>query len=542
MREVRANSPDLVYWQFAGFENGLHLSYPGHGGYPEQYDPRNRGWYRRALEKDDLIWMPPAVDATTRRITLSVAVPFYVRSRPAGVTGIDVPLQAMVAQLEIARRWGDQAVADVLLLGEAGEPTTIVASRAYEGFGSHWNERVELQALAAERPEQITQLLESIRTGQLTMIMVNERSRRMIWAATATGTGSMAVLIRVPVDSVVAPAMQMEQQFAALTELHTRTVLATIALLLVVLSLSVIAAAHSVSTRVVAVSGAAKKVAEGDLAAHVPEGGRDEIAELGQSFNAMIPQLKNRLNLIHSLNLAMEVQQSLLPERPPEVAGLDISGTSIYCDETGGDYYDYLSVDRMGHANLVVAVGDVTGHGIAAAILMATARALLRSRIEQPGTLAQVFTDINRHMTNERSPGRFMTMFCLVINVVHQKLTWVSAGHDGVIGYCPASNTTFELQGEDIPLGVEEAHMFHEASRSGWEPGTVLVVGTDGIWECMDAQGEFFGKERLNTIIRENAHRSAEEISKEVQEQVRCFRGDRPQADDVTLVVIRMLT
>ena len=122
------------------------------------------------------------------------------------------------------------------------------------------------------------------------------------------------------------------------------------------------------------------KVEAGNFKTRVPIHSNDELGALGEHFNQMTVGLQERYRLRRSLDLAKEVQQNLLPKTDPVVAGLDIAGKSIYCDETGGDYFDYLDSSELGEQKFAVLVGDVSGHGIPSALLMATARAFIRQR------------------------------------------------------------------------------------------------------------------------------------------------------------------
>ncbi len=138
------------------------------------------------------------------------------------------------------------------------------------------------------------------------------------------------------------------------------------------------------------ISQAADKIARGDHADPLPVKSQDEVGELTRSFNTMALQLEERIRLKEALDVAMEVQQNLLPTEMPRVKGLDIAGRSIYCDETGGDLYDFLEVCCRNSDQLGIVVGDVSGHGISAALLMATVRAFLRCRVTQPGGIAEI--------------------------------------------------------------------------------------------------------------------------------------------------------
>jgi hypothetical protein len=132
-----------------------------------------------------------------------------------------------------------------------------------------------------------------------------------------------------------------------------------------------------------------------------------------------------------SLDLARDVQQNLLPHKNPQMQRLDIAGRSIYCDETGGDYYDFIISDAGKNGQLAVAIGDVSGHGISSALLMATVRSSLRQRLSQPGGAGDIISDVNRQLAHDvEDSGQFMTLFYLKIDPTKQELQWVRAGHD----------------------------------------------------------------------------------------------------------------
>ncbi|HLO39646.1 MAG TPA: SpoIIE family protein phosphatase, partial [Phycisphaerales bacterium] len=288
-------------------------------------------------------------------------------------------------------------------------------------------------------------------------------------------------------------------------------------------------------------SEAVQKVAKGDLQAKAPADGKDEFAMLGGAFNSMVPQLADGLKLKESLELAMEVQQALLPSGAPKVEGLEIAGRSIYCDETGGDYYDFIEMSNLSRDSLAIAVGDVTGHGIAAALLMTTARALLRGQAATSGNIAQLITHMNRHLSRDCHGGRFMTMYYLVIDAASRHLRWVSAGHDAAIAYNPATDMFVELEGADLPMGIDQDWEYQEFERGGFIEGQVIVIGTDGIWETRDANGRMFGKTGLRELIRAHARRPSAEIAKVIADALSKYRQGKSQEDDVTLVVIKFV-
>jgi sigma-B regulation protein RsbU (phosphoserine phosphatase) len=236
----------------------------------------------------------------------------------------------------------------------------------------------------------------------------------------------------------------------------------------------------------------------------------------------------------------MEVQQRLLPQRPPRVQGLDVAGHSTYCDETGGDYYDFLILDEAAPGSVLVALGDVMGHGVAAALVMAGARAVLRDRAGTAGSLANLMGHLNRLLAADHEGTRFMTMHLSFVDSHAHAFRWVSAGHDPALLYDSLADRFEELAGADLPLGIMDATEYEEYCHSPIQPGQVITVGTDGVWEMPNAAGEQFGKQRLREAIRSAAAGTAGEIVQVILDRLTAFRGDHRPVDDVTFVVIKI--
>jgi sigma-B regulation protein RsbU (phosphoserine phosphatase) len=314
---------------------------------------------------------------------------------------------------------------------------------------------------------------------------------------------------------------------------------ATGALLIAVLLAALMA--RSVSMPVLKLIGFMNQVGSGDLDARAAFGGSSEFRNLADALNRMIGDLRDRLRLRHSLAIAMDVQQRLLPSGPPRVRGLDIAGHSTYCDETGGDYYDFLVLDKAAPYAVLLVLGDVMGHGVAAALVMAGARAVLRDRATAAGGLADLMDRLNRLIAADHHGGRFMTMYLSVIDTRTRTMRWVSAGHDPAILFDPASGQFEEIGDGDLPLGVSDDTEYVEHTHGPLRPGQVILLGTDGIWEMPDAKNEQFGKARLREVIRESASRPAEEISTQLRDRLAAFRGEAQTVDDVTFVVVKVV-
>ena len=266
----------------------------------------------------------------------------------------------------------------------------------------------------------------------------------------------------------------------------------------------------------------------------------DEIGYTGDVINEMTEGLKERDRMRQSLSLAMDVQQHLLPQSDPEIKGLDIAGESIYCEETGGDYYDYLGDDKNGQGKIKVVVGDVSDHGIPSALLMTTARAFLRQRAARPGKLNQIVADVNRLIAPDvEESGQFMTLFFCEIDSRIKTIRWVNAGHDPAVIFDPGNGDFDELSGHALPLGVSEKAAYQEYQRK-IQPGQIILIGTDGIWESQNTRRQMFGKKRFKDLIRSHAPESAKDILQSVITGLDEFRHPLEKEDDVTLVVIKV--
>jgi sigma-B regulation protein RsbU (phosphoserine phosphatase) len=239
-----------------------------------------------------------------------------------------------------------------------------------------------------------------------------------------------------------------------------------------------------------------------------------------------------------ALAVAAEVQRSLLPKTPPALPGLELAGHMVPCEAVGGDYLDYLVGDEFAGRGLGVVVGDVTGHGPGAALLMTAARAFLRMRASRPGRLGEIMTDMNRHLAADLGDiERFMTFFLLAVD--GETVTWVGAGHDPALLVDPGTGTVTELKGSGPILGIDPDISFSEHQAPFRGPGQVLALYTDGITEAWSPDGEQFGRERLKQSLLRYGHLSAGAILEGVIRDVQEYQGVTPRSDDLTLVITK---
>jgi sigma-B regulation protein RsbU (phosphoserine phosphatase) len=172
---------------------------------------------------------------------------------------------------------------------------------------------------------------------------------------------------------------------------------------------------------------------------------------------------------------------------------------------------------------------------------MASIRAFVRCRTSLPGNPVEVITDVNAMLCRDtEQSGSFISLFYLIIDRSPEIIRWIRCGHDPAIVYDPGSGEFSELRGEGLVLGFDSNWQYREYNLNLQGRDMVILVGSDGVWEAENDEGERFGRERVKKLMSENAHLSSAEITTVITREVTRFRGKIPQADDITLVVVKM--
>ena len=335
---------------------------------------------------------------------------------------------------------------------------------------------------------------------------------------------------------IVAPGKKVLQPIIRFKVIYSLSIAACILLILFFIRRST----NYITTMIKEITLAAENLAQGEFGPPLPVTTVDEVGELAGCFNKMTRQLKQRLLLKEALNVAREVQQNLLPHTGYSSGRISIDGISNYCDETGGDYFDIISLSEK-NRQVGIVVGDVVGHGIGAALLMTTVRALLRCRISQPGSLDRIMNDVNRLLCRDTErTGNFVTLFYLEYDETGNAVKWVRGGHDPAIVYSPASHRFSELRGRGVALGVDPDCIFECNEMTLPDEPLIILIGSDGVWENENSAGEQFGKERVKQIIATSHALAPGSIVQSIIEELQSFMGNKSQEDDITLAVIKI--
>lgn len=282
-----------------------------------------------------------------------------------------------------------------------------------------------------------------------------------------------------------------------------------------------------------------EQVSKGNLSTKVPVITSDEFAVIASHTNTMIDNLQERERMARGLELARQIQGNLLPRSSPRLRGVEVFGASRFCDETGGDFYDYLVREGENGQELVVMVGDVTGHGVGSALLMTSVRAYLRAHIDASGEPAQVMSASNALICRDvAGSGLFITVFLLFYNPATGLARWVGAGHHPALFLRSGDDRIVELAGNDIPLGVD-ANWDYQSSSSLLVDG-LLYLGTDGIWEASDSEGRMFGREHISRMLEAHRADGPETVAGQLLAELERFTGEASLEDDRTVVIVRL--
>lgn len=244
------------------------------------------------------------------------------------------------------------------------------------------------------------------------------------------------------------------------------------------------------------------------------------------------------------IELARELQGSLLPSHPLQEKGFSMVGTCVPADEAGGDYFDFF---RTKEGRIAMAVGDVSGHGVGPALFMTGARAYLRAYAQSSDSPRRILRQLNRHLVGDMGDDMFMSMFVCVLEPATREFHYANAGHPPPILIHgrdvtppPGKGRVEDYKLTGMALGVEAAVDWAERGPYELLPGDTVVMFTDGILELRSGDGQFFGRDRLRESIERHNEGTAEELLAGILADLDAFAGeDNPAQDDITLAILR---
>jgi len=250
-------------------------------------------------------------------------------------------------------------------------------------------------------------------------------------------------------------------------------------------------------------------------------------------------ETKHKLEAIqHDLSVARSIQQSLLPQERPRISGFDVAGWNQPADDTGGDYFDWITL-RDGR--LVITLADVTGHGIGPALLAAVCHAYARSNFSIAQDLPTAFEHIHQELSADLETGRFVTFVAAVCFPGRAEVEVLSAGHGPLFVYSRPEDRFTTMNAQALPFGILPAFQSDPPAHFPLRSGDLVLLATDGFFEWENDQGEQFGVQRIEGAMRASRDLAASEIISHLYDAVSSFSNGTKQQDDLTAVVIRGL-
>jgi len=290
-------------------------------------------------------------------------------------------------------------------------------------------------------------------------------------------------------------------------------------------------------------------ISAGDWDYQIPVKRRNELGQLAATFNRMTRELKTATEqaleqerIKKELQVAQQIQVMLLPKHTPEIEGFSFGSFYRAAKEVGGDYYDFLPV---GDHSLGIAVADVCGKGVPAALVMSVARSILKSVAPVRISPADVVIELNNLLRSDLSGGLFITLFYAVVDVKKRTLTFTSAGHNPLLIW-HAQRQEFEtlnLEPPCLPLGIDNSSLFKRLVQERkvlLKPGDLVILYTDGVTEAMNARREAFELEGLMKSIRKRAGQSAQAIIRGLEEDLSAHCGEQNQSDDIAVIAMKV--
>jgi serine phosphatase RsbU (regulator of sigma subunit) len=499
------------------------------------YDPRNRDFYKQAVASSDIVWLPPYVfyGQNTPGITCAIAIR-TPENEVRGVFTVDYNVQtlSMFARDVVASQHSRVMVFthDKVLVAHSSAQVILTTSAQNSGK----------VLTMADIPDPATQAFQN---HLQRTTLPSPQSTQPTWVRFSDGdTPYLGCILPLQTQSgppeFVATVAPIHDFAPTAWRSSGQAIIVVVAALLVA---AFIATALAVATTnpITALVQISERIGQGELDMKINLGFLKEFKRLAHALDLMLGNLRDWVRVRASLQLTMEIQRNLLPPGPPKLPGFDVAGYSIYCDETGGDYYDYIPITSAPN-RLVVALGDVMGHGLPSALLMAGARGILRSSAADDLPPGALLTKLNALLYRDTGGTRFMTMILVCFDCETDGSVWASAGHDSPMVYDPRTKEFYHPEGGDVPLGVVPDVQYNTDHLRKPEPGQIYFVGSDGVWETTSPAGSLYGRKRLKDVIASHADRSADQIKDALLRSLAAFRGAAAPKDDITFVIVKI--
>ncbi|MCG6929920.1 MAG: SpoIIE family protein phosphatase [Desulfofustis sp.] len=534
--QLRHYRDDVVSLHFCSMDGEIIESYPDPAVSRTMAQPITETLF---TDSSEIVWIvgDAAVEEPAEALVVTLGQQVVNENgNSLGIISMSVDIMALLEQVKPVSSWAQYTHS--LLLGggsdqDASSHLPVLAIRS-----APHRERWSVARFGFTPPpsydQEISALLKGQQYGETGYVRIPYKGEPALWAFSGTriGLGIMNIL---PEREVLFKIARHPGRLGKWLSLDSLLIVSMVVIFMVIVAAY---RSRSMLEPFFQMISAFKRVSSGDFSARLGFQAKDERQMVADAFNSMTEQLEEGIRMRQGLAVAEEVQHNFFPQICSAVNGLDIGVRISYSEETGGDYIDVI---EGGDEKVCVVVGDVVGHGIGAALLMATVRALVRGRYEVDTNLASLISSVNERLAADmEDTGRFVTLFILEIDTRTSSISWVRAGHDPAWLLRREKKTLTNLGGPGLILGLDGTFQYKLNEMSGLEPGDTILIGTDGIWETSSPEGEWFGKQRVEQVLQEHSDQSALQLCDRLIEEIDRFRGTQRQEDDVSVAIVKV--
>ncbi len=459
-RDFEHDFGERIYWQYVSLTSGIQAIYPGYGNAPQNFTVSSEPWYQLTKDRGRFGWSNPRIEAVSGQVVLTASTPLRRQDGLfAGVAAIDLLMQKVLQLYVPPSQWTRQThfyLVSSQAKNKSGNPGFQIFAKQDQNQPAGWVSSPNREHLTSSNYEEMKRFFNDfqVNTYGLTKMPFGEEDSMWAYAHVNKVMGLVLKKKKKVTDLQLTRTQKRMARWLMQDTLVSATVV--IGILIVIAFWR----SRALISPLLAMIKALQQLAEGDFSSRMEYNTGDERDMVANAFNEMVPQLEDRIRMHRALDVAQKVQQTLLPDETPEFPGFDIAGKVVYYEETGGDYLDFLTYGEGERRKLGIVVGDVSDHGIGAALIMATARALIRSLSDNPGNLAQNITRVNRLLSADvRHSGNFMTLFYLELTAGSPTIRWVRAGNDPAILFNTNTKCFEELAGPGLVLGVDKDYL-----------------------------------------------------------------------------------
>lgn len=539
---------NILHNIYLGTNTGLSYRYSKSNAYNPSYDPRERGWYKSAMEnKGHSVWVDTYVDVYGRICVTNAQTFNDEKGHPRGVVATDILLKSMQDDI-LSMKIGKTGYA--FLLDNKGK---IIAHPKY-------GEDLDTTPLEHGTGDYLQAIKDIVQNSEgLTTAHIDDKLCYIAYSKFPTTKWSLAVVVEV--DEIIKPAEDTKKQIdnytseaqtyitQTLSNVLIRLVITLAVSAMVILVLSYLIS-KTITNPIKLLLAKVVKIGEGDLDTQIDDRGKDEIAELATAFNKMTIDLKTYIANISKitaekerigaeLDVARKIQGSMLPcifPAFPDREEFDIYATMLPAKEIGGDFYDFFFVDED---HLAVVIADVSGKGVSAALFMVIAKTLLKNSAQLGKRPKDVFETVNNQLSENNEADMFVTAFMGILEISTGEFVYVNAGHNPPLLKKAAEGFQWLPTEPGFVLAGLEDFQFNE-NRVILEAGDLLYLYTDGVTEAVNRRDELYSDKRLLNELNANGDKNVVELLKAIKANIDLFAEEAEQSDDITMLAIRI--